>query len=174
MRTGRAVRRADADAPRSAAALRGTMQPAVARTGGGCFLSAANGAPLPPPSQASRTRAERVLAAPAAPVRSLSESLVGTGLMLVRWRAVVTPHSALTQLSRTAAACPPCRPPRNAQLHPEQGLVAVYGVVTPRDDMEARTQGAALRARPQEAGPIALYSAAAPRGRRAACVPRGR
>ena len=72
------------------------MQPAVARTGGACGWATANGAALPPPSQAALARAASVLAAPAAPVRSLSESLVGTGLMLVRMRAVCAPHSALT------------------------------------------------------------------------------
>ena len=141
---GRAAR-PDARRSRSEAPLPPRMQPTVARTGGACGWATANGAALPPPSQAALARAASVLAAPAAPVRSLSESLVGTGLMLVRMRAVCAPHSALTGQPVARDAYPPRLQPRRVQLHPDQGLVAVYGVVPLRDGDETSTQGAPLR-----------------------------
>ena len=63
------------------------MQPAVARTGAALSWAAANGAVLPPPSPAALARAALLLTAPAVPVRSLAETLVGTGTTLARARA---------------------------------------------------------------------------------------
>lgn len=112
------------------------MQPAV-RTGFALSWASANGTALPPPSAAALARAALLLTAPAVPVRSLAETLVGTATTLARVLAACTPHSVACALTERLRCASP-------QLHPQQGLVAVYGVTRPRedDDADADAQGA--------------------------------
>jgi len=79
------------------------MQPAV-RTGFALSWASANGTALPPPSAAALARAALLLTAPAVPVRSLAETLVGTATTLARVLAACTPHSVACALGSQAAA----------------------------------------------------------------------
>jgi hypothetical protein len=116
---------------------------AVPRTdAAGWSFSAGSGAPLAPPSQAAQARARALFAAPDTPVASLAQSLVGTGMLLVRALAAARAAALLAVccarmrtdcgLADSASACAAAAAAAALQLHPQQGLVPVFGAQAPR------------------------------------------